>query len=212
MNTYFRSSLKVFMVLLTVMFVCVGCVKKGISSNSTGILGGTSNEDVCNPAKIFTAYKPIYRVDHVDDETRYYFQYIKILDANGDVRYNDEDAEEHYTHYTVHFFYAYQIARLINIYCNDSQIGLETKSYVDENLFNIVCNLPLDESYPNDLREIINKIYYDYKDRALNMDIYERGYGYIEYAYDITNRGTIYCLKIYRDTDSGALIVGTSVH
>ena len=208
MKTYFQISLKVFTILLTVMLVCISCGK----NNNAGVLGGKTQEDMYNPAKTFTAYKPIYNVEKVDDETHYYFKNIHIWDANGEVRYSDEDAEENYAHYTVHFFYAYKIASIINSYYSNKQIGLESKSYVDENLFNIVCSLPLDESYPNDLREMINKIYYDYKDRALDMNIYERGYGYIEYAYEITNRGTIYCLKMYRDTDSGALTVATSVH
>lgn len=163
-----------------------------------------------NPAICFKDYKPIFEAYQVDDETHYNFKGVTILDANGVVKYNDEDAEQYYNYYACHFFFAYMIAY------NHQTKGKELAPYLQNNLFNIVCNLPLDESFPSDVREIVNKIYYDYKDKALNMQLYKRGYGYIEYAFekfiDFYGGHNIRCFKMYRDEDAGLLMLGTSTH
>ena len=214
MKTYFQISLKVFTVLLTVMLVCVGCGKNGNSASGSGLLGGMSKEDMYNPAKRFTEYKPIYSEEKVIPANKFHNSYvahsellgIKILDADGEVKYSDEEAEEYYTHYAVHFFFAYIIATKVAWSGKEE----ERKSYIDymkEHLFDVICNLPLDDSYPSDIRETVNKIYYDYKDAALNMSLVERGYGFLKYEYG--NNKYIY---IYRDKDSGSLMVYWEPH
>jgi hypothetical protein len=208
MKTYFQISLKVFTVLLTVMLVCVGCGKNGNSTSGSGILGGMSKEDMCNPAKRFTDYKPIYR-EYTDDwgELCYEYKGIKIFDANGEMKYSDEEAEEYYTHYAIHFFYAHIIADKITWSKKEKK-----KSYVDyikEHLFDIVCNLPLDDSYPSDIRETVNKIYYDNKDKALNMILVKRGYGFLKYESDFHIYNNFY---LYRDKESGSLMANWEPH
>ena len=163
-----------------------------------------------NPAMRFKAFNPIYEVHQVDDETHYQFKGVTIQDTDGDVTYSDEDAEQYYNYYAYHFFFAYMIA-----YKHSSK-GKEIAPYLQKNLFNVVCNLPLDDSYPSDIKEIVNQIYYDYKDKAINMRLYKRGYGYVEYAFEMV-RGmygeqNIRCFKIYRDKESERLMLGTSIH
>ena len=163
-----------------------------------------------NPAMYFKAYKPIFEVQQVDDETHYQFKGVIIEDADGVVKYSDEDAEQYYNYYAYHFFFAYMIAY------NHSSMGKEIAPYLQKNLFNVVCHMPLDESYPSDVREIVNRVYYDYKDKATNMRPYKRGYGYVEYAFEMV-RGmygeqNVRCFKIYRDNDSGRLMLDTSIH
>ena len=53
--------------------------------------------------------------------------------------------------------------------------GVKYASYLKDHLFDVVCNLPLDESYPQDIREYANKIYYDNKDKMSRMVEYEKG-------------------------------------
>lgn len=212
MKTYFQISLKVFTVLLTVMLVCVGCGKNGNSASGSGLLGGMSEEDKCNPVIRFTSYKPIYEVDTTAygasyyryNKTEYYhFRGIKVYDANGEIKYSDEEAEKYYDHYAAHFLYACIIANKV---CNDADM----RSYMEEHLFEVVRDLPLSDSYPSNVQEIANKIYYDYKDRAFNMTLTSRGYGYLVYEY---SSGTMFggsyvtkYLKVYREQDSGALV------
>ena len=164
-----------------------------------------------NPAMMFRAYNPIFRVYQMDDEKRYEFQGVTVLDNNGEVKYSDEDAEQFYNYYVYHFFYAYMIAKSS---CYESK-AQEIIPYLQENLFKIVCNLPLDNSYPDDVREVVNKIYYNYKDNVMNMKLYKRGYGYIEYAYNTSYVSGIHyidCFKIYRDNNSGNIMLGGSTH
>lgn len=228
MKTYFQISLKVFTVLLTVMLVCVGCGKNGNSTSGSGILGGMSKEDMCNPAKRFTEYKPIYELSHNVfhlEDTIYNLKSIQIFDANGEVKYSDEEAEEYYSNYAAHFLFAYKIAQMANKLYFGSKEELyyhkkfgwkkptiapteayEIKSYVDEHLFDIVCNLPLNNSYPSEVREIANKIYYDYKDEALNIRYGDRGYGYISCIYDVSDNGDVYYVKMFREEKTGAFM------
>ena len=205
MKTYFQISLKVFTVLLTVMLVCVGCGKNGNSASGSGLLGGMSEEDMCNPAKRFTEYKPIYSEEEVTPANEYHdadiihskLLGIKILDADGEVKDSDEEAEEYYSHYAIHCYLSLIISYYVLDLSNKEKIGKETKSYVDDHLFNIICNLPLDDSYPNEVRETINKIYYDHKDNALNISLVERGYGFLKFSPKF---------YMYRDKDSGSLM------
>lgn len=164
-----------------------------------------------NPAMIFKAYKPVYKAYQVDDEMCYQFLGVTVLDIDGEVKYSDEDAEQYYDYYVSHFFFAYKIA---TTYLKDK--GQDIAPYLQENLFNVVCNLPLDDSYPDDVKDKVNKIYYDCKDKVMNMRLYKRGYGYVEYAYetfrDFYGGHNIRCFKIYRDENSGNILLGESTH
>lgn len=196
MRTYFQISLKVFTILLTVMLVCVGCGKNGNSTSDSGLLGGMSKKDMSNPAERFTEYKPTYEISKYTNN--YMFYGIKIFDANGEVKYSDEEAEKYYSNYAAHFLCACIIADRVH---DDA----EMRSYMEEHLFEVVRDLPLNESYPSNMQETINRIYYDYKDRIMNMSLESRGYGYLLYKYD-TNGNWTYYLRICRDKDSGVLI------
>lgn len=164
-----------------------------------------------NPAMMFKAYKPVYKACQVDDETCYQLLGVTVLDVDGEVKYSDEDAEQYYNYYVTHFFFAYKIATTYLKYK-----GQDIAPYLQENLFNVVCNLPLDDSYPGDVKDKVNKIYYDCKDKVMNMRLYKRGYGYVEYAYetfrDFYGGHNIRCFKIYRDENSGNIMLGESTH
>ena len=164
-----------------------------------------------NPAMMFKAYKPVFKTYQVDDETHYQFQGVTVLDVDGEVKYSDEDAELFYNYYVSHFFFAHKIA---TSFLNDK--GKDIAPYLQENLFNIVCNLPLDDSYPDDIKNKVNKIYYDHIDKVTNMRLYKRGYGYVEYAYetfrDLYGGHNIRCFKIYRDENTGNIMLGESKH
>lgn len=209
--TKYSILLSIFVFLLTIMIICVACGKKNNNTNkaytSDKSENSISQEDKYNPTIRFTAYKlAFYDKNDLSNnpEDSYIhsigdFKGIKVFDAKGVVKYSDEDAEKYYQHYVAHFFFAYKIAYHI--------VGLaeyedaKTISYLKDNLFDIVCNLPLNNSYPSDIKEDINKIYYDNKDRALNMNLYHREYGFLEFRYNEMER---FC--IYREEKSGILI------
>ena len=213
MKTYTKRSipLNIFTFLLTVILVCVACGKKDNSTNTANTsdekVDTINQEDMYNPAMRFTAYKPTFyeKKDLLNGTEESYlysvgdFKGIKVFDTNGEVKYSDEDAEKYYQHYVANFFFAYKIAK--------ATVGMseyedaKTISYLKDNLFDIVCNLPLNNSYPSYIRETINEIYYDNKDMALNMSLYKRGYGYVEFRYNEKQR---FC--IYREENSGFLI------
>lgn len=159
-----------------------------------------------NPTLLFRAYKPIYETYEVDDETRYRFVGMKVYDADGEVKYSDENAELFYDYYVSHFFFAYLIALK----------GERIAPYLENNLHAIVCNLPLDDSHPDYVRDLVNKVYYDYIDKLANMRLYKRGYGFVEYAFETFNDfyggHNIRCFKKYRDDNTGSLSLTTTSH
>ena len=207
MKTYFQISLKVFTVLLTVILVCIGCGKNSNSTSGSDSVsemsqGEMSQEDMCNPAIMFTAYKPIYEASN--GTKSYSFKGIKVFDANGEIKYSDEEAEQYYDYYAIHFLCACIIADKV-------KADAELRSYIEEHLFDVVCNLPLGESYPSNVRENVKKIYYDNKDKIMNMTLKDRRYGYLLYKYDssfVNQIGSYWnsYLEIYRNKDSGVLI------
>lgn len=195
-------NMKVFAVLSAVMLICIGCKNKNSADNAAEIHNDNSTivsqeNDVYNPAKRFRAYKPLRITDSG-------FVYgIKIYDANGAVKYSDEDAEKYYDHYAIHFLYAYLIA----------ENGKEVSEYLDKHLFDVVCNLPLDNSYPSNVRDVVNKIYYEYKDRAQKIHLYNRDIGCVNYAYDSSNangKRFVDCISVHSDDYDGALMIAGS--
>ena len=155
----------------------------------------------------FRAYEPIYNDDYfsTNESEGTKLLGIKISDANGEVEYSDEEAEMFYNCYVEDFLYAYIIA--LN--------GGSIRTYLKNNLYNIVNNLPLDDSYPINIRDFANQIYYSTKNKAENMCLYKRGTGYVEYLYDTQNingRNYNLCLKIFRDKKSGTMMVGSSAY
>ena len=164
-----------------------------------------------SPVITFKAYKLIFKTYQVDDEIEYTYQGLTVVDADGEVKYSDEDAEQYYDYYASQFFFAYKIAKA----CVEAK-GHAITSYLQKNLFKIARNLPLDDSYPKDVKDIANKVYYDSKDKIHNMKLYKRGYGYVEYVHNIYidsyGDHNIRCFKIYRDENSGNIMFGESTH
>lgn len=155
----------------------------------------------------FRAYEPIYNDNYIytNESEGVELLGIKVCDANGEVEYSDEEAEMFYDCYVEDFLYAYIIA--LN--------GGSIRTYLKNNLYNIVCNLPLDDSYPITIRDFANQIYYNTKSKAENICLYKRGSGYVEYLYDtqkINGRNYNLCLRIFRDKKSGTMMVGSSAY
>ena len=183
-----------------------------IDDNGNLFIYNATNDDyaseqaqLTNPLNIINV-SPIYSTTQVDDEVQYHFERLSIQTPNGDYIYDDEEMEEYAIQYVVGFFWAYMIAKN----------GSELAPYLKEHFTEILANLPLNESYPQNIREHANKIYYDYKDKLAYMTIYKREYGYIEFAYEkvrgIYGEQNIRCFKLYRDKDTGRLMLGTTIH
>lgn len=118
-----------------------------------------------------------YRKNQFSENYYWYQNYITVQNTEGDYLYSDEDAEHYYNYYLGLFFMAYQI-----FYGFDIE-NEELREYLKENFTVIISNLPLDESFPENIREFANKIYYDHKDEMSTMHIRNRGYGYVQCAY-----------------------------
>ena len=163
------------------------------------------NNQRLNPLDV-TDIIPIYKANQIDDEVTYSFDRMKILTSNGECLYDDQLIEQYGYQYIPVFFMAYMIAK----------DGKSHAAYLKEHLYEILFNLPLGDQYPQEVREYVNKKFYDYKDKAENMRFYKREYGYIEYAFEqvrgIYGEQNIRCFKVYRDNNTGRLTLGTSIH
>lgn len=222
-----RITLKAFATLLTVIFVCIGCGKNSQPLKNAHPNLGENEDGMCNPAMRFTEYEPVFgdNAALLFDETGYGIESIKILDKDGEIKYSDEDAEKYYDHYVFHFLLALEIGRAA-----ENEGAEELKSYMEDHLFDIACELPFDESYSNDIFDMIreqkygettlqlvrtglNGIYENCREAVQKMKLHDRGKGYIKY--DLGHEAfsdRCKCLSIYRDKESGNLMAGLSRH
>lgn len=108
----------------------------------------------------------------------WYFKCIEVHTSSGDLSYSDEDAETYYEQYVDLFFLAYEIAKGTNHNLDKKIIDYLKKHFTD-----IISNLPIDDSYPDYVRDYVNEQYYNSKDELNTAYISERGYGYIKCSY-----------------------------
>lgn len=161
----------------------------------------SDNKTSTNPLG-FTGLTPIYYKDKCW-WSAYTFnrRYITVQTSEGDYIYNDEDAERYYEHYLALFFIATKI-----IPNNTDDKGLV--NYIANHISEIITNLPLDDSYPQNIREYANKIYYDNKDEMNTLHISERGYGYIKCTfYNNCNRNDPRHFIVKRDDENNGRLV-----
>lgn len=171
--------LKLFATILVMAFLCISCGRNG-SVNTTGKESDANVEEETaeasnNPLNII-GMTPVYN----DKGRGRYLDYITLQTPNGDYMYDDEDAETYMDGYVSAFFMAREIASGAN---RDDKSDI--REYLESNLLDVVVNLPLDSSYPDRIREYVNKLYYDNKDIMLYKD--SRGYGYVRYKYTLGN-------------------------
>ena len=142
----------------------------------------------------------------ISNPDEYSGNYIIVQTSNGDCLYNEEDAERYYDYYISHFFFA---ARIASSTLNCRSYGYlhtdeSTREYIKENLYNIVSNLPLDNSYPSDVVEKVNEIYYNYKEEAATLHLIKRDYGRSLYGYYADNNSNKLCyFDLCRDKKNG---------
>jgi hypothetical protein len=152
---------------------------------------GNYNSSIPNNPLNIIGYSYIYMNGNIE--------YITVMTPNGVYLYNEEDAEKYYDDYVSHFFFANMIAR--RVWYSDAQDG--TKEYVKKHLFEIVSNLPLNiNSYPRDVMDRVNKVYYDYMDKAKNLHLLRRDNGNSIYSYNGPTK-----LYVSRDPDHGGKLV-----
>lgn len=165
---------------------------------------GVNNNTSTNPLG-FTGITPIFQKKENKDkyDPEWICKGITVQDSKGDYIYNDEDAERYYEQYLPLFFMAYEI---VDYYYYDHEVDLV--NYLTNNLSNIVSNLPLDDTHPQNIREYVNKKFYDNKDAMNTLCISKRGYGYIECRYYNQYRGEYSSFTIKRDEkNNGRLII-----
>lgn len=165
---------------------------------------GVNNNTSTNPLG-FTGITPIFQKKENKDkyDPEWICKGITVQDSKGDYIYNDEDAERYYEQYLPLFFMAYEI---VDFYYDDHEVDLV--NYLTNNLSNIVSNLPLDDTHPQNIREYVNKKFYDNKDAMNTLCISKRGYGYIECRYYNQYRGEYSSFTIKRDEkNNGRLII-----
>ena len=155
-----------------------------------------------NPLNII-GYTHIYKPD------RHLNNYITIQTPDGDYLYSEEDAERYYDSYISQFFFAKKIALhiLYEGYYDDGD-DESVIEYVKKNLFKIVSNLPLDSSYPSNVVERVNEIYYDNKEEAATLHLIKRDYGKSLYGYYNDNDyNKLGYLTLSRDTNDGGKLI-----
>lgn len=144
------------------------------------------NEDTDNPLNI-SELKIHWKEKNAPLAGFFPLDYITIETPDGELKYSDEDAELYYDEYALIFTWAVRIADDCD--WQENVDYMEIKDYLDNNLLEIVCNLPLDDSYPEKLREYVNRIYYNNVDDIMGLSLEDRGYGYKKYYYN----------KVYND-------------
>lgn len=160
------KNLSLLVTILTTMLLCTAC-------------GGNESKD--NPLNI--SKLKIHWEEYNDrTDSHYYVGYITIETPDGALKYSDEDAELYYDEYALIFTWAAVISD--HSYDKTDNDDMEIKDYLDNNLLEIVCNLPLDDSYPEKLREYVNRIYYNNVDDIMKLSLADRGYGYKKYYYN----------------------------
>ena len=146
---------------------------------------------------------------HIYNPDRHLNNYITIQTPDGDYLYSEEDAERYYDSYISQFFFAKKIALhiLYEGYYDDGD-DESVIEYVKKNLFKIVSNLPLDSSYPSNVVERVNKIYYDNKEEAATLHLIKRDYGKSLYGYYNDNDyNKLGYLTLSRNTNDGGKLI-----
>ena len=146
---------------------------------------------------------------HIYNPDRHYDNYISIQTPDGDYLYSEEDAERYYDSYISQFFFAEKIALHI-LYEGYYDEGDDESviEYVKKNLFKIVSNLPLDSSYPSNVVERVNEIYYDNKEEAATLHLIKRDYGKSLYGYyEDNDHNKLRYVSLSRDTNDGGKLI-----
>ncbi len=146
-----------------------------ISIDENGTLFRSWDSKQNNPlAMDIVDYIPIY--EYNKNDKRWYLKEIRLRIPGMDYMYDDEDADLYYDDYAFTFYIAYNIAMDA---ANDDVL----RDYIKLNLMDIMSNIPLDASYPEKIREYVNKEYYDYKEKKVYRE--SKGYGYVKYLFYI---------------------------
>ena len=84
---------------------------------------------------------------------------VKFKSPNGFVKYNEEDAENYYDLYAKDFAFAYVLKHVLidPSISMDKETREKVKKYIIEHFDDIRKNLPLNNSYPEDVAKEVNK-------------------------------------------------------
>lgn len=202
-----KKSLKVLGI--ATLFLCVGCINQNRTKTVDDSMEITddSMEIADDSEEIAEAHNPLNFISYTPIFDKWGGHSVTVQTPEGDYLYDEKDAEEYYDYYVTSFFFAWRIAA-----CLHDSTPTNIKEYVTNNLFDIVVDLPLGNSYPNDVVEFVNEIYYNCKDAAATLALEGRGYGRSKYVYgdfhvDALGELTQYSLYLKRDKDNGGRLV-----
>ena len=214
---------RILVTILITLFLFTSCVKKKVEKkvvdsieNFVDSIENTYNvdyKDPNNPLNIIGMKVEWYgRHNSISGEYYYNDYKITLQTTSGDYKYSDEDAELYYDKYAIVFAMA---ACICDSQLLDS-IEENIRDYLKDNLFEVVCNVPLNDSYPQKVREVANKAYYDNIDDIMHtMHLADRGYGYKVYeGYKITRLfSECYIGRLYvRRGDDSILYIKNHIH
>lgn len=202
-----KKMMKIMTAIFVIVSLCVACSrtdKENTSQKTERKIGNAQRLGWENPFNIIDI-SPVYEKKGDGGNVYYSFERLKIQTPDGELMYDDKQMNDVmlYMHY---FFMSYMIA----------SGGTNYATYLEDHLFEVVYNLPLDKSYPQDIREYANFVYYSYKDKMQRMIEYEKGDGYVEYAYDqgglLWGDTNVDCFKLYKEKDTGRLMLDLTMH
>ena len=200
-----KNNVLLLVSLFITIFLCTACVEKNVkkdveinAANSIEDTYDESYEDPNNPLNIVGMRVEWLKDNLIND---YYRYKITLQTKDGDYKYSDEDAEQYYDKYAIIFALAACIC--------DTQVRIDSteeniRDYLNNNLLEIVRDIPLNDSYPPNVREVVNKAYYDNIDDITNtLHLADRGYGYKVYeGYRKVILGLVGRLYVRRGNDS----------
>lgn len=176
---------RLLVTILIALYLFTSCVEKKDVNSNENVVDSIENtykendEDPNNPLNIIGMTVEWYGSHYTDTGKYYYNDYkITLQTPKGDLKYSDEEAELYYDKYAFLFAMAACI-------CDTQELDEDKENirdYLKNNLYDVVCNVPLNDSYPKKVRETVNKVYYDNKDDIMHtLHLEDRGYGYKVY-------------------------------
>lgn len=194
-----KKYLKLLTTLLVMAFLCMSCGGNGSVNSTEKESNANSEEETSNPLNII-GMTPVYEMS--SDGKECHLKYITLQTPNGDYMYDDEDADLYYNDLAGVFFLACMIAGDATHEWGSLGDRSDIREYLKDHLFDVVANMPLDSSYPERIREFVNKVYYDNKDKDIYVE--DKGYGYVKYLYHVKwINGELMerHFKVYREED-----------
>lgn len=144
-----------------------------------------------NPLKV-TNIIPKFR----ENDGEWWFKKLTLENMIGTILYSNKDAEKYYEQYSKLFY----VACMISGKDSGAITNPEIIEYLKANLMNVLQNLPLDDTYPENVRRYVNQRFFDCFDKInkLSCESITK-----DYAYFYNGKNSV---SFVRDTEDAGIL------